>query len=633
MDETNNVDNIKSTLSELILSPLVQFSNYLMSLDFEECKKTLKDVIFTVPSTKIKSKTPEIYKTSFDALMKYMKLLIDVFPEFYKLEYTKCFYLKITSKIDKYSSNGSLLDNKSSNSGIGEDFKNKIMSTKDSKKQGSEDNNSQKTKRKNSDVNKAKDSVKYENSDKGSNSNQSSNELDIVNVDSKDLDRTITQNITIIQKIFEMMELIANVLEELKQIHEKFIRGKLSNTQINNSNTNQQENEENKSKINLYFDENLIVGESFIDKNNKLKKMKKEIYEDKAKEKYYYSRNTFLPILNKLIFEAETLFGLVKGYYNILNLDPIGSMECMLITVQNIEKMKKSQKNMNSFDFYRFIQKFYYNNKFAMDLFFYTYFLNKQKSLSVLLLKNYDKKEKTKEGNNINEKNNINQSNENVKKEENKGKVDIMKIVFQFSDVVKPNENLIANLLNEKVELDYFIFIFEKNEKKKCDEKKSQKSDQLGQDKMMYKQKMFYDLLFEASNEEFAIIINYYNSQQFQNLNDILNDFSEPFKIFLSNNFNNENGKNGNLNDTGSISGKESSIKSTNKKNCTYEFFKFSNFITVCCRYKEKKTKDSLLVKKICQNIISQQIAGMSFFEMIQNHKEEKNEQKEINKN
>ena len=38
-------------------------------------------------------------------------------------------------------------------------------------------------------------------------------------------------------------------------------------------------------------------------------------------------------------------------------------------------------------------------------------------------------------------------------------------------------------------------------------------------------------------------------------------------------------------------------------------------------------------MKKICQNIISQQIAGMSFFEMIQNHKEEKNEQKEINKN
>ena len=82
MDETNNIDNIKSTLSELILSPLVQFSNYLMSLDFEECKKTLKDVIFTVPSTKIKSKTPEIYKTSFSKYGRaYMQMRSDLNKE------------------------------------------------------------------------------------------------------------------------------------------------------------------------------------------------------------------------------------------------------------------------------------------------------------------------------------------------------------------------------------------------------------------------------------------------------------------------------------------------------------------------------------------------------------------------
>lgn len=174
-------------------------------------------------------------------------------------------------------------------------------------------------------------------------------------------------------------------------------------------------------------------------------------------DEFPYFRNTFAPAMGQFLEDAKTFLHLMKGYKGLVTLNSLTVMESMFIVKKNLDKVEnkftKCKKNIYEIKLYVFFIQFYLDNENKLQLLFTTFFENKKNALLMRLTEI------------------PNALGDSTCKLENHIKSQILQKKFTANN---SQESLLKMFVKRNICLDYFVLLFDKTtffEKCKMDAK------------------------------------------------------------------------------------------------------------------------------------------------------------------
>ncbi len=353
--------------------------------------------------------------------------------------------------------------------------------------------------------------------------------------------------------IFEQnSQVIQEIISLLKNIC--FCFSKLENIYKNNLENNE---------ICIIFTEKLFKELFEKEKNIKQIIKKCQIFENN----FIYARNSFIPILNRLIEDSFLFFYLIKAYKANLSMDVINAMNYLNLIKKNTKKINTNEKQIKLYLFYI---HFNIDNEEKFEFLFNNYLENKR-----LKLINYYNNSQLKSNNIKINLNSVNEEKEKIKKSNDN--INIKEIILNFPINNKNDFNI--KILSKELDLIYFIFIFDIE--KYLELSSYEKKD------INYKQNLFKNVFIENDKKYGISHILFKN-----NIENILNDFNKILnpkdKDNLLLNINNEKNN-------------EYLIYKLENNN-SFIFYPISNYLYISIKFIEKNKNEIKRLLNLCKN-------------------------------
>lgn len=544
------VDNLPQSIpfTGMMLSSLVQFSEDLSMFNYDKCYAFLKGEKLGFIVLRITSDYPELNELVNDQFIKHLKVLIDISKFYYQIDtdgaienYKKFellsikeekrtsnskFYLRGNSNMNSTPKVNTLVQN-SSKSNFPFDAPEKVENKEEMRRSFLEKNKNEEKER---------------------------NKESIINI--------INHHLQCIGLIVKIINVVSQSFVKLQNI----IKDNKTNTMVYT--------EDLFDEIIIYLEENL-------------EPLKKEAL--RFGNEYFYIKNSFNPLLSQYIDDVQILIQLLKGFRSIVSVDPIGTNESKIVVSQNLMAIndKYNQRKMSIYEtkLYLFYIQFFLDNEYKKQLLLSTYFDKKKNNLLTQLNSNKNQKRISLDQ----QSNESTNSKNSKKKKEKKPKTIIDKILYQKIDLIS-QEKLIEKIFDAKVELYYFIFIFEK--------KMYLDSGRLDRKEILFQTQLLNKYMFIDSDEDIGIITilhvtNEYADTLLKDINNNLCKGNSEANSLHSNHESRTSSMVQNYNDF---------FKIKCEKNCYLLFYKISNYISIVIKYKENNINDINVIKEISAN-------------------------------
>ena len=348
------------------------------------------------------------------------------------------------------------------------------------------------------------------------------------------------QNSQVIQEIINLLKNICFWFSELENLYKNSLES---------------------NEISIIFTEKFF--NELLEKEKNIKEIIKK-YQN-FENNFNYAKNSFIPILNKLIDDSLLFLYLIKAYKANLSMDVMNAMNYLNLTKKNIKKINLNEKQ---FKLYLFYIHFNIDNEEKFEFLFNNYLENKR-----LKLINYFNNSKL-ESNNIQNNVLVNEEKENKKSNDY---INIKDIILNFP--IKKNNDSNIKIMTKEMDLIYYILIFDIE--KYLELSTYQKKD------INYKINLYKNIFIE-NDKKYGICHILFK----KNIDNILNDFNKILnpldKDKLLTNLDNEKNN-------------DYLIYNLENNNC-FIFFPISNYLYISIKFIKSNKNEIERLINLCKN-------------------------------